>query len=131
MNSECDRDLLRIATVGNRWQLLLTLQNSRSISGLLKNATSNSVEYNDHRHASVVFYDLHRRIVFVIRIRSLKGNRSTYRTFDARFFNLPQIAAVLEVGDTASPTGLKSGYSSIPASTLLICLTYFPSAVIK
>ena len=25
MNSECDRDLLRIATVGNRWELLLPL----------------------------------------------------------------------------------------------------------
>ena len=59
--------------------------------------------------ASEGFNDSPRRIAPITRIRSSKGYPAYYRTFDALFLSLPQIAAVLEAGDTASPPGPKSG----------------------
>ena len=45
----------------------------------------------------------------IIRIRSSKGNRANYRRLSSTFFSLPQIVTLLEVGDTANPSGLNVG----------------------
>ena len=45
MDNERDRDLLRIATVGNRWELFLPPAKFTLHFLTLKSATSNSAEY--------------------------------------------------------------------------------------
>ena len=62
-----------------------------------------------------VFNDTPCRITPIIRIRNTKGYPAYYRTFYGRSLSRPQIVGVLEVGNTANATGLKSGWKSIPA----------------
>ena len=96
--------LLRIATVGNRNFLLPPAKLTLHLL-TLKSATSNSAEY----------------IYTVL----------SYYFWTKSNLSLPQIVVVLEVGDTANPSGLMSGSKSCALPPSLSCLIYLPLEAIR
>ena len=60
--------------------------------------------------AGEFFDDRPHRLASVIKARSSQSNRAYYRRLGASFFSLPQVVLLLDVGDTANPSGLMSGW---------------------